>query len=92
MKEPQFKAAWDVLESKFALANALIEACTKADMTQWQVTEAIGTKQGVIARLESGKRMPSTRILERFAKATGTELRISFAPRNAGGSPRTVLR
>jgi hypothetical protein len=36
----------------------------------------------VVARLESGKVLPSTRTLERFAKATHTRLRISFEGRN----------
>ncbi len=49
-------------------------------MTQEQVAEAMGTTQTVIARLESGRSMPSTRTLERFAKATGMRLRISFEP------------
>jgi transcriptional regulator with XRE-family HTH domain len=41
----------------------------------------MGTTQAVVARLESGKGLPSTRTLERFAKATQTRLRISFEPR-----------
>jgi transcriptional regulator with XRE-family HTH domain len=49
-------------------------------MTQAQVAEAMGTTQTVIARLESGRVTPSTRTLERFAKATRTGLRISFEP------------
>src|SRR5450432_1125996 len=78
LKDPKFKAAYDALEEEFALASALIEARAIADMTQEQVAEAMGTTQTVIARLESGRAMPSTRTLERFAKATGTRLRISF--------------
>ena len=84
--------AYDALEGEFALTNALIEARTRADLTQEQVAEAIGTKQEAIARLESGRRMPSTRTLERFAKATGTELRIGFAPRKAAATPKTAPR
>jgi transcriptional regulator with XRE-family HTH domain len=49
-------------------------------MTQEQVAQAMGTTQAVVARLESGRTMPSTRTLERFAKATHTRLRISFEP------------
>ena len=49
-------------------------------MGQEQVAQAMGTTQAVVARLESGKTMPSTRTLERFAKATGTKLRIRFEP------------
>jgi ribosome-binding protein aMBF1 (putative translation factor) len=80
LKDPEFKAAYDALEDEFALAGALIEARSKADMTQEQVAHAMGTTQTVIARLESGRTMPSTRTLERFAKATGMRLRISFEP------------
>ena len=79
-KDPKFIAAYDALEEEFALAGALIEARSKADMTQEQVAEAMGTTQTVIARLESGRTMPSTRTLERFAKATGMRLRITFEP------------
>ncbi len=79
-KNPKFMAAYDALEDEFALAGALIEARSKADMTQEQVAAAMGTTQTVIARLESGRTMPSTRTLERFAKATGMRLRIRFEP------------
>jgi transcriptional regulator with XRE-family HTH domain len=72
-------AAYDALEGEFALASALIKARAEADMTQEQVAEAMGTTQAVIARLESGRVLPSTRTLERFAKATRTRLHISFA-------------
>jgi len=79
-KDPEFQAAYDALEDEFALAAALIEARAKADMTQEQVAAAMGTTQAVVARLEGGRIRPTTRTLERFAKATGTKLRISFEP------------
>jgi ribosome-binding protein aMBF1 (putative translation factor) len=79
-KDPEFRAAYDALEDEFALARALIRARGDADMTQEQVAQAMGTTQAVVARLESGRVMPSTRTLERFAKATGTRLRINFEP------------
>jgi ribosome-binding protein aMBF1 (putative translation factor) len=78
-KDPKFVEAYDPMESEFALASALIKARADAEMTQEQVAKAMGTTQAVIARLESGKVLPSTRTLERFAKATRTRLRISFA-------------
>ena len=80
MKNPEFRAAYDALEDEFALASALIKARGEADMTQEQVAAAMGTTQAVVARLESGRVLPSTRTLERFAKATHTRLRISFEP------------
>jgi ribosome-binding protein aMBF1 (putative translation factor) len=80
LKDPEFRAAYQALEEEFALASALIEARGRAGMTQAQVAEAMGTTQAVIARLESGRVKPSTRTLERFARATGTRLRIRFEP------------
>lgn len=79
-KDPEFAAEYDALEEEFALAGALIKARGAADMTQEDVAQAMGTTQTVIARLESGRQMPSTRTLQRFAKATGSRLRISFEP------------
>src|SRR5271167_2662267 len=84
MKDPEFRAAYDALEDEFALASALIKARGDADMTQAEVAAAMGTTQAVVARLESGRVLPSTRTLERFAKATRTKLRISFEPEASG--------
>jgi ribosome-binding protein aMBF1 (putative translation factor) len=78
-KDPKYVATYDALEKEFAIASAMIKARADADMTQEQVAKAMGTTQAVVARLESGKVLPSTRTLERFAKATKTRLRISFA-------------
>ena len=86
MKDPAFVAAYDALEDEFAVAAALIKARGEADMTQEQVARAMGTTQAVVARLESGRTMPSTSTLERFAKATHTRLRISFEPVKPGQS------
>jgi transcriptional regulator with XRE-family HTH domain len=79
-KDRKYVAAYEALGKEFALASALIKARGEAGMTQEQVAEAMGTTQAVVARLESGKALPSTRTLERFAKATRTRLRISFEP------------
>jgi ribosome-binding protein aMBF1 (putative translation factor) len=79
-KDPRFVAAYASLEEEFALASSLIKARSEADMTQEQVATAMGTTQAVVARLESGKVLPSTRTLERFAKATRSRLRITFEP------------
>lgn len=82
-KDPEFVAAYDALEEEFALASALIGARARADLTQEELAERMGTTQAAIARLESGRIMPTTRTLERYAKATGTRLRISFEPDSA---------
>ncbi len=82
-KDPEYVAAYDALEEEFALASALIKARGDAHLTQEEVAVAMGTTQAFVARLESGRVLPSTRTLERFAKATHTRLRISFEPDKA---------
>lgn len=79
-KDPAFRVEYDSLENEFTLATALIKARDAAHMTQEDVAQAMGTSQEAVARLESGRSQPSTRTLERFAKATGMRLRISFEP------------
>jgi ribosome-binding protein aMBF1 (putative translation factor) len=79
---PAYEAAYAALDEEFALAEALIRARSEAALTQADVAKKMGTTQAVIARLESGKSLPSTRTLQRFAAATGTQLRIAFAPRS----------
>jgi ribosome-binding protein aMBF1 (putative translation factor) len=87
MKDPEFVAAYDALEDEFAIASALIKARGDADMTQEQVAAAMGTSQAFVARLESGKSLPSTRTLERYARATHTKLRIHFEPEKSAQQP-----
>ena len=60
----------------------MIKARGDADMTQEPVADAMGTTQAVIARLESGRVLPSARTLQRFARATHTRLRITFEREN----------
>lgn len=77
-KDPAYVKECDALEDEFTLADAFIRACAQADLTQEQAAEGMGTTQAVIARLESGRVKPTTRMLERFAEATGTRLQIAF--------------
>jgi ribosome-binding protein aMBF1 (putative translation factor) len=79
-KDPAFRAEYDALESEFTLTTAIIQARDAAHMTREEVARAMGTSQEAVARLESGRSQPSTRTLQRFAKATGMRLRISFEP------------
>ena len=51
MQDPAYRGAYEQLEPEFALARALIEARTKAGLTQEQLAERMHTTQSVIARL-----------------------------------------
>ena len=79
-REPDYREAYDRLGPEFELSRSLIEARTRARLTQAELAARMKTTQSVIARLESGRSRPSTRTLEKIAQATGTKLRISFDP------------
>lgn len=78
--DPEYRAAYDALEGEFALVSALIQARTRAQLSQAEVASRMGTTESVVSRLESGRAKPSTRTLERYAKATGHTLHISLEP------------
>lgn len=79
-EDPEYRKEYESLAGEFSRARALIDARTRAGLTQAQVAKRMGTSQPVIARLESGRRKPSLATLERYAKATGHELRIALVP------------
>jgi ribosome-binding protein aMBF1 (putative translation factor) len=82
-KDANYKTAYGALEEEFQLARALIEARTRAGLSQMQVARRMKTSQSYVARIEGGTVRPSTDALERFAQATGTRLRIVFEPGTA---------
>jgi ribosome-binding protein aMBF1 (putative translation factor) len=77
---PAYRKCYDDLEEEYALIRALIEARTRAHLSQTQLAERMSTTQTAIARLESGNTRPSTRTLWKLARATGHKLKISFEP------------
>ena len=83
MKDPKYRREYEALAEEFSLVAALIEARTRAGLTQEQVARHMKTTQAVIARLEGGGSKPSTRTLERYAEATGSRLKITFEPETA---------
>jgi ribosome-binding protein aMBF1 (putative translation factor) len=78
MKDPEYRKEFDALEEEFAVASAMIAARTRAGLTQDELAERMNTRQSTIARLESGKSMPSGKTMKKFAEATGSRLKIAF--------------
>ena len=79
-KDPAYMSEYEALEQEFMLVSLVIKARTTAGLTQEQLAKRMNTSQAVVARLESGRTMPSMRTLERFAQATGNRLKITFEP------------
>ncbi len=80
LRDDDYRREYDALEEEFALASALIAARSRAGLTQEELAERMETSQSAIARMESGRIIPSGSTLKRFARATGTRLRITFEP------------
>lgn len=79
-KDPAYRAAYDALVEQFSLVSAILSARLNANMTQEEVAKAMGIALNAYHRLEGCNPLPSTRTLQRFAKATGTRLKIAFTP------------
>jgi transcriptional regulator with XRE-family HTH domain len=84
MKDPEYRKEYEALEEEFGLASEVAKARSRAGLSQAELARRMKTTQSTIARLESGRGMPSTRTLDRFAKATGHRVRISFEPVRGG--------
>ena len=83
MEDPEYRTEYDSLEEEFQIAGALIEARTRAGLSQTQLARRMKTSQSYVARIEGGRVTPSTRTLERYAAATNSRLKISFEPISA---------
>jgi transcriptional regulator with XRE-family HTH domain len=80
MRKPNYRREYEALEEEYALVAALLQARTRAGLTQAQVARRMKTTQTAVARLEAGRVKPSTRTLENYAAATGHRLVIELVP------------
>ena len=78
LKDPKVKAEYDALEEEFALASELIGARARAKLSQEEVARRMGTSQSAVARMESGRTLPSTSSLVKYAKAVGHRVEIKL--------------
>ena len=84
LRRPGYAAAFAATETEYRIVAELIRARAAAGLTQDQLAERMGTTRSAVARLESGRQMPSTRTLAKFATATGHQLRITFERAKGG--------
>jgi len=80
MKDATFRKAYQDLdlELEYEISLELIQARMNAGLTQEEIAERMGTTQPVIARLESGRVLPSVKTLSQYAKATGKHLHVTL--------------
>ncbi len=80
LQNPEFRAEYERLRPEFELAATIIAARTAQGLTQAELAARMNTSQAYIARLESGRVLPSMRTWKRLAAATGTRPRITLEP------------
>lgn len=71
LSDPATRAEYEALAPEFETARELVAARARSGLTQRQVAVRMGTTQSTVARLESGKRPPSLRTVQRYAEAVG---------------------
>ena len=75
--DPEYREAYEEFDEEFNLASAMIQARKGAGLTQEDVAKRMGISQPAVAKLESGGGV-NVKTLQRYAKATGTRLHVSF--------------
>jgi ribosome-binding protein aMBF1 (putative translation factor) len=80
LADPEVKRAYDELAPEYEIARAILRARDASGLTQAQLAERMGTSQSFVARLESGRTLPSARTLLKIAAATGTRPRFTLEP------------
>jgi predicted transcriptional regulator len=83
LANPAVPQVYDAQAPEFELARELIAARTQAGLTQGDLAARMGTTQSVIARIESGRGMPSMRTVQRFANAVGARAVVRMGPLRA---------
>lgn len=78
LKNPVFAAEVKALEPEFEVIKQVISARIENNITQKELADRAGTKQGNISRFERGGYNPSLAFLKKIADGLGKELHIEF--------------
>ena len=82
--EPEFKAAYDELETEFTLLRELLLARQRSGLTQAEVAKKMGTKSPAVTRLETtlsdNRHSPTIATLKKYAQAVGCKLEVHLVP------------
>jgi ribosome-binding protein aMBF1 (putative translation factor) len=81
------REAYERQAPEYAVARAIIAARVRAGLSQAELAERMNTSQPFVARLESGRTLPSMRTLLRIADATGTVPEFHLRPRHDDHRP-----
>ena len=79
-RDPEFKVAYDELETEYVLLRDLLQARQRAGLTQAEVAKKMGTKAPAVTRLETAlsdnRQSPTLATLKKYAHAVGCKLEV----------------
>jgi ribosome-binding protein aMBF1 (putative translation factor) len=78
-RDPEFAKAFDEQIDRLELARTVRELREKMGLSQEELAAKVGTQQPGIARLESGRVVPTLEMLHKIALATGRKLEVRFS-------------
>jgi ribosome-binding protein aMBF1 (putative translation factor) len=78
LADPGIRRAYDEFAPEYEIARVIIRARVAAGLSQAELAARMGTAQSFVARLESGRTLPTTSTLVRVGKATGTRPRFDL--------------
>ncbi|HUD51264.1 helix-turn-helix transcriptional regulator [Parvibaculum sp.] len=78
LKDKAVRAAYDEMSLEFEVARAIIGARERLNLTQGELATRMGVTQPFVARLESGRSLPTMATLKKIAEATGTVPKVKF--------------
>lgn len=78
LKDPEFRSEYEALQPEYEIIRQIIIARKELNITQKDLAERTGIKQGNISRLENGTYNPSLQSLKKIAKGLNKELHIEF--------------
>lgn len=82
MRDPEFSQAYFEAQPEMNVIRAMIDARISLNMSQKELAEKTGIAQTEISKLESGKRNPSIKLLQRLAEGMGMVLTVTFVPKD----------
>ena len=80
--DPEFSQAYFEAQPEMNVIRAMIDARISLNMSQKELAEKTGIAQTEISKLESGKRNPSIKLLQRLAAGMGMVLKVTFVPKD----------
>jgi len=82
LKNSEFRKEWEATEPEHNLAQQIIEARLKQNLSQRELAKRVKTTQAIISRIESGSANTSISLMKRFANALDTDLTIHIPASN----------